>query len=72
MIYFALFFRATLFTATELPFFPALDTLAVMGNFTEFKRVYHLIADGRCRFDESVSDKASPGQIKITSWIVWL
>ena len=54
----------------SLTLIDALDTLAVMGNYTEFKRVYHLITTERVNFDSNINVSVFETNIRIVGGLL--
>ena len=50
--------------------FPALDTLAIMGNYTEFNRVYQLLAGSRTDFDANINVSVFETNIRIVGGLL--
>ena len=48
----------------------ALDTLAIMGNYTEFNRVYNLIAETRTDFDSNINVSVFETNIRIVGGLL--
>ncbi len=54
----------------SLTLIDALDTLAVMGNFTEFRRVYNLLANERTDFDANINVSVFETNIRIVGGLL--
>jgi len=54
----------------SLTLIDALDTLAVLGNHTEFRRVYRLIADERIDFDSNINVSVFETDIRIVGGLI--
>ena len=54
----------------SLTLIDALDTLAVMGNHTEFRRVYHLLAESKNNFDANINVSVFETNIRIVGGLL--
>ena len=54
----------------SLTLIDALDTLAVVGNYTEFVRVYQLVANERVDFDSNINVSVFETNIRIVGGLI--
>ncbi len=70
VIDFSVWERESFYIVTQILNILALDTLAIMGNFTEFNRVYNLIAESRTDFDANINVSVFETNIRIVGGLL--